>query len=172
MREIDVSGLSAWFGSKQVLRDINLGIEQGAATAIIGPSGCGKSTLIRCLNRMHEEVRSARVEGKVLFDGEDIYDQRVDPVVIRRRIGMVFQKPNPFPTMSILENTVAGLKLLGRLPKTDLQEQGEKALRGSRPLGGGQGPPGRFRRPSVWRPAAAVVYRASPRRRTRGAADG
>ena len=129
MREIDVSGLSAWFGSKQVLRDINLGIEQGAATAIIGPSGCGKSTLIRCLNRMHEEVRSARVEGKVLFDGEDIYDQRVDPVVIRRRIGMVFQKPNPFPTMSILENTVAGLKLLGRLPKTDLQEQGEKALR-------------------------------------------
>src|SRR5437868_6653098 len=129
VREIDVSGLSAWFGSKQVLHDINLGIERGAATAIIGPSGCGKSTLIRCLNRMHEEVRSARVEGKVLFDGEDIYDQRVDPVVIRRRIGMVFQKPNPFPTMSILENAVAGLKLLGRLPKAELQERGEDALR-------------------------------------------
>jgi phosphate transport system ATP-binding protein len=129
VRAIDVSGLSAWFGSKQVLRDINLGIEHGAATAIIGPSGCGKSTLIRCLNRMHEEVRGARVEGKVLFDGEDIYDARVDPVVIRRRIGMVFQKPNPFPTMSILENTVAGLKLLGRLPKDELQERGEKALR-------------------------------------------
>jgi phosphate transport system ATP-binding protein len=129
VREIDVSSLSAWFGSKQVLHDINLGIERSAATAIIGPSGCGKSTLIRCLNRMHEEVRGARVEGKVLFDGEDIYDPRVDPVVIRRRIGMVFQKPNPFPTMSILENTVAGLKLLGRLPKAELQERGEKALR-------------------------------------------
>jgi phosphate transport system ATP-binding protein len=129
VRAIDVSGLSAWFGSKQVLRDINLGIEHGAATAIIGPSGCGKSTLIRCLNRMHEEVRGARVEGKVLFDGEDIYDPRVDPVVIRRRIGMVFQKPNPFPTMSILENTVAGLKLLGRFPRDELQERGEKALR-------------------------------------------
>src|SRR3954464_4362154 len=126
---IDVSGLSAWFGSKQVLRDINLGIEHGSATAIIGPSGCGKSTLIRCLNRMHEEVRGARVEGKVLFDGEDIYDPRVDPVVIRRRIGMVFQKPNPFPTMSILENAVAGLKLLGRLPKAELQGRGEDALR-------------------------------------------
>ena len=129
MSAIDVSGLSAWFGSKQVLQDINLGIEQGSATAIIGPSGCGKSTLIRCLNRMHEEVRGARVEGKVLFDGEDIYDPRVDPVVIRRRIGMVFQKPNPFPTMSILENAVAGLKLLGRLPKADLHERGERALR-------------------------------------------
>jgi phosphate transport system ATP-binding protein len=129
VRAIDVSGLSAWFGSKQVLRDINLGIEHGAATAIIGPSGCGKSTLIRCLNRMHEEVRGARVEGKVLFDGEDIYDPRVDPVVIRRRIGMVFQKPNPFPTMSILENTVAGLKLLGRFPRDELQERGETALR-------------------------------------------
>ena len=129
MREIDVSGLSAWFGSKQVLRDINLGIERGSATAIIGPSGCGKSTLIRCLNRMHEEVRGAHVEGKVLFDGEDIYDPRVDPVVIRRRIGMVFQKPNPFPTMSILENAIAGLKLLGRLPKAVLQERGEQALR-------------------------------------------
>ena len=112
MREIDVSSLSAWFGSKQVLRDINLGIERGSATAIIGPSGCGKSTLIRCLNRMHEEVRGARVEGKVLFDGEDIYDPRVDPVVIRRRIGMVFQKPNPFPK-SIYENIVYGPRLNG-----------------------------------------------------------
>ena len=129
MREIDVSSLSAWFGSNQVLHDINLGIERSAATAIIGPSGCGKSTLIRCLNRMHEEVRGARVEGKVLFDGEDIYDPRIDPVVIRRRIGMVFQKPNPFPTMSILENAIAGLKLLGRLPKAELQERGENALR-------------------------------------------
>ena len=124
MTEIDVSSLSAWFGSKQVLHDINLGIERGAATAIIGPSGCGKSTLIRCLNRMHEEVRGARAEGKVMFDGEDIYDPRIDPVEVRRRIGMVFQKPNPFPTMSIFDNAVAGLRLLGRLPKAELGERG------------------------------------------------
>ena len=128
MTEIDVSSLSAWFGSKQVLHDINLGIERGAATAIIGPSGCGKSTLIRCLNRMHEEVRGARA-GEVMFDGEDIYDPRIDPVVIRRRIGMVFQKPNPFPTMSIFDNAVAGVRLLGRLPKAELERRGEKALR-------------------------------------------
>jgi phosphate transport system ATP-binding protein len=128
---MDVSDLNAWFGAKQVLHGVNLGIQEHAATAIIGPSGCGKSTLIRCLNRMHEEVRGARVEGKVLFDGDDIYDPRVDPVVIRRRIGMVFQKPNPFPTMSIFENAVAGLRLVGRIPKGELQERGERALRGA-----------------------------------------
>jgi phosphate transport system ATP-binding protein len=129
MNAIDVTDLNAWFGSNQVLHGVNLGVESHAATAIIGPSGCGKSTLIRCLNRMHEEIRAARAEGKVLFDGEDIYDPRVDPVVVRRRIGMVFQKPNPFPTMTILENTVAGLRLLGHVPKAELRERGERALR-------------------------------------------
>ena len=104
--------------------------EPKTVTAIIGPSGCGKSTLIRCMNRMHEEVQGARVEGKVLFDGHDIYGPDVDPVEVRRRIGMVFQRPNPFPTMSIFDNAVAGVRLgAGRISKADLQERAEQALR-------------------------------------------
>ncbi len=129
MRRVEVSGLSAWFGTEQVLHEVNMVAEPQKVTAIIGPSGCGKSTLIRCMNRMHEEVRGARVRGKVLFDGIDIYAPEVDPVEIRRRIGMVFQRPNPFPTMSILDNTVAGLKLAGRMPRAELLERAELALR-------------------------------------------
>jgi phosphate transport system ATP-binding protein len=128
VRKVEVSGLSAWFGSNQVLHDVNMVAEPGKVTAMIGPSGCGKSTLIRCLNRMHEEIRGARVEGKVLFDGTDIYSDDVDPVEVRHRIGMVFQRPNPFPTMSIIDNTVAGLKLNGRLPRKELHDRAEQAL--------------------------------------------
>jgi len=127
-RRIETSGLSAWFGVKQALKDINMVAEPQAVTAIIGPSGCGKSTFIRCLNRLHEEVRGARVSGKVLFDGRDIYAPEVDPVEIRRRIGMVFQRPNPFPTMSVLDNAVAGLRLGGGLSRSELRERGEQAL--------------------------------------------
>jgi phosphate transport system ATP-binding protein len=126
---VEVSGLSAWFGPKQVLHDINMVADPGKVTAMIGPSGCGKSTLIRCLNRMHEEVRGARIEGKVLFDGVDVYGPEIDPVEVRRRIGMVFQRPNPFPTMSILDNAVAGLRLAGRRPKAELADRAEAALR-------------------------------------------
>src|SRR5437762_2726469 len=108
-----VKDLNAWFGTLQVLRDIGLAIAPKAVTAIIGPSGCGKSTFIRCLNRMHEVVGGARVSGKVLLDGEDIYAPGVDPVQVRGRIGMVFQRPNPFPTMSIFDNVAAGLRLNG-----------------------------------------------------------
>ena len=129
MRRLEATGLSAWFGPKQVLRDVSLVAEPQKVTAIIGPSGCGKSTLVRCLNRMHEEVRGARVQGKVLFDGTDIYSPDVDPVEVRRRIGMVFQRPNPFPTMSIFDNTVAGLRLGNRLPKAEVSERAERALR-------------------------------------------
>jgi len=125
---LEASGLNAWFGAKQVLRDVYASADTGAVTAIIGPSGCGKSTLLRCLNRMHEEVRGARVSGKVLFDGQDIYASDTDPVEIRRRIGMVFQRANPFPTMSVLDNAVAGLKLGGRLPKSELHDRGQRAL--------------------------------------------
>ncbi len=103
--------LNAYFGQTRALHDININFADRQITAIIGPSGCGKSTLVRCLNRMHEVVPGARVEGTVELDGEDIYAPAVDPVAIRRRIGMVFQKPTPFPTMSIEENVVAGLKL-------------------------------------------------------------
>jgi phosphate transport system ATP-binding protein len=106
-------GLNAYFGSNHAVRDINLRINAKRVTAIIGPSGCGKSTLIRCLNRMHEVVPGTRVEGEVLLDGQDIYGPGVDPVDVRRRIGMVFQRPTPFPTMSIADNVAAGLKLNG-----------------------------------------------------------
>ncbi len=111
--KFEIEDLNAWFGTKHVLKNINMKIEENAVTAIIGPSGCGKTTFIRCLNRMHEITPGARASGKVLFNGLDIYGDGVDPVMIRRKIGMVFQKPNPFPMMSIYDNVAAGLKLNG-----------------------------------------------------------
>ena len=129
MRRLEVADLSAWFGPKQVLHRVNMTADPKAVTAIIGPSGCGKSTLIRCLNRMHEEVRGARVQGKVLFDGQDVYAPDTDPVELRRRSGMMFQRANPFPTMSVLDNAVAGLRVGSRLSRAELREYGERALR-------------------------------------------
>jgi phosphate transport system ATP-binding protein len=110
------------------LKDINVEAESQSVTAVIGPSGCGKSTFVRCLNRMHEEIRGARASGKVLFDGQNIYSPDIDPVEVRRRIGMVFQRPNPFPTMSVIDNAVAGLKLGSKLSRSQLRERGERAL--------------------------------------------
>jgi len=127
--KIEIQGLDAWFGKKHVLQDITMKIKENVVTAIIGPSGCGKTTLIRCLNRMHELTPGAKVAGKILLDGEDIYDENVDPVTIRRRIGMVFQKPNPFPMMSIYDNAAAGLKLNGVTDKHRLDEIVEKNLK-------------------------------------------
>lgn len=115
-------GLNAWFGQKQALKDINLPIKTNAVTAIIGPSGCGKSTFIRTLNRMHELTPNAKLTGQILLDGENIYDPNVDAVMIRRRVGMVFQKPNPFPTMSIYDNVAAGLRLTGATKGKNLDE--------------------------------------------------
>ena len=126
--KFDVQNLNAWFGSKHVLKNINMKIEEGAVTAIIGPSGCGKTTFIRCLNRMHEITPGARVSGRVLFNGIDIYGNGVDPVVIRRKIGMVFQKPNPFPMMSIYDNVAAGLKLNGVRDKKILDAAVRRSL--------------------------------------------
>jgi phosphate transport system ATP-binding protein len=114
--------LSAWFGVKQALKDINLTIRANSVTAIIGPSGCGKSTFIRCLNRMHELVPTAKMSGQVLLDGKNIYVNEVDPVLIRRKVGMVFQKPNPFPMMSIYDNVAAGLRLTGMKKGKSLDE--------------------------------------------------
>jgi phosphate transport system ATP-binding protein len=125
---VEVSGLNAWFGSNHVLHDVDMEARERTVTAMIGPSGCGKSTLIRCLNRMHEEISNARVTGKVLWNGHDIYGADSDPVEVRRRIGMVFQRANPFPTMSVLGNAVAGLKLGSKLSKGELRERGERAL--------------------------------------------
>lgn len=131
MREtkIEVRSVDAWFGDKRALRHINMGIDEKKVTAIIGPSGCGKSTFVRCINRMHETVPGAEVSGEILVDGKNIYDPKVDPVVIRRRIGMVFQKPVPFPTMSIYENVAAGLKLNGSAKRADLNQVVEATLR-------------------------------------------
>jgi phosphate transport system ATP-binding protein len=126
---IHTTGVNAWFGSVHVLKGIDLAMAPKAVTAIIGPSGCGKSTFIRCLNRMHEVVPEARVSGTVLVEGEDVYAAGVDPVQVRRRIGMVFQRPNPFPTMSVFDNVAAGLRLAGIRRRADLQEAVERALR-------------------------------------------
>jgi len=116
--KIRVEKLSAWYGPKLAIQDINLDLETHAVTGVIGPSGCGKSTLIRCLNRMHETIPKARVEGRVLLDDQDIYE--LPAVSVRRRIGMVFQKANPFPTMSIYDNVAAGLRLNGERNRVKL----------------------------------------------------
>ncbi|MBX6341628.1 MAG: phosphate ABC transporter ATP-binding protein [Thermomicrobiaceae bacterium] len=126
---ITVERLSAWFGRRQALREVDLVIPARRVTAIIGPSGCGKSTLLRCLNRMHEVVPGARVAGRVRLGGEDIYGRQVDPVEVRRRVGMVFQRPAPFPTMSIYDNVAAGLKLTRRVPRAALDAVVEESLR-------------------------------------------
>ncbi len=121
--------LRAWFGPLQALQGITLSIPDRHVTAIIGPSGCGKSTFVRCLNRMHEVVPGARVQGQVFLDGQDVYAPNVNPVRVRQRIGMVFQKPNPFPTMSIYENVAAGLQLNGFSNRRALDEIVERSLR-------------------------------------------
>jgi phosphate transport system ATP-binding protein len=126
---LSIDRLNAYYGSVLAVEDVTLAIPRHATTAIIGPSGCGKSTVLRCLNRMHVVVPHARASGRVLLEGQNIYDPGVDPVRVRRRIGMLFQRPNPFPTMSIFDNVVAGLKLNERRPRRDLEEIVEHALR-------------------------------------------
>jgi phosphate transport system ATP-binding protein len=129
-KRIDVSGLNVYYSAFLAVQDISMTIEPRSVTAFIGPSGCGKSTFLRTLNRMHEVIPGARVEGKVMLDDEDIYGGRVDPVNVRRTIGMVFQRPNPFPTMSIYDNVVAGLKLQGgSIKRAELDQVVERSLR-------------------------------------------
>ena len=125
----EVKNLSIWYGEKRAINDVTLDIASNAVTAIIGPSGCGKSTFIRCLNRMHELVPKTRIEGRVLLQGEDLYSKTVDPAIVRRRVGMVFQKSNPFPTMTIGENVIVGLRLNGVRNQKFLNERLEKSLR-------------------------------------------
>lgn len=129
--KLSIRNLEAWFGTKRALKGINLGIKENSITAFIGPSGCGKTTLIRCLNRMHEMTPGASAKGQVILDGMDMYDARVDPVTIKRRIGMVFQKPNPFPTMSIYDNVAAGLKLNGIKDKKLIDDIVRESLEGA-----------------------------------------
>ncbi len=128
-KRIDVKDLNLYYGKFHAVADVGLSVPPRSVTAFIGPSGCGKSTVLRSLNRMHEVIPGARVEGKVQLDGEDIYASSVDPVIVRRTIGMVFQRPNPFPTMSIRDNVVAGLRLSGVRDKKKLDDIAERALR-------------------------------------------
>ena len=131
VHKVSVKNLEAWFGTKQALKNINLDVKEKTVTAFIGPSGCGKTTLLRCLNRMHEMTPGASAKGHVIIDGIDIYDRNIDPVIIKRRIGMVFQKPNPFPTMSIHDNVAAGLKLNGIRDKQLIDEIVKESLEGA-----------------------------------------
>ncbi len=129
---IVVEHLHIYYGDFLAVEDVNMIIEPKSVTALIGPSGCGKSTVLRTLNRMHEVIAGAYAEGTVLLDGEDLYGSRVDPVAVRRKVGMVFQRPNPFPTMSIYDNVLAGKRLNSkRLKKADADDLVEKSLRGS-----------------------------------------
>jgi phosphate transport system ATP-binding protein len=128
-KRIETRNLSCFYGSHRAVEGVSLTIEPKSVTALIGPSGCGKSTYLRSLNRMHEVVPGGRIEGTVLLDDEDIYDKAADPVAVRRIIGMVFQKPNPFPTMSIYDNVAAGLRLAGVRRKSELDTAVERSLR-------------------------------------------
>jgi phosphate transport system ATP-binding protein len=125
---VTLEALNAHYGSNHAVKDVSTSFEATRVTAIIGPSGCGKSTMVRCVNRMHEEIPGARAEGKVLLDGVDLYDPRIDLVAVRRTIGMVFQKPNPFPTMSVFDNVAAGLRLTGT-PRDEIADRVPEALR-------------------------------------------
>ena len=131
-KRIDVQDLNVYYGDFLAVEGVNMEIEPRSITALIGPSGCGKSTFLRTLNRMHEVFPGARVEGKALLDGEDLYGAGVDPVLVRRHVGMVFQRPNPFPTMSIAENVLAGVRLNSKkISKSDADDIVEQSLRGA-----------------------------------------
>lgn len=130
-KRIDVKDLNVYYGKFKAVEDVTMAIEPRSVTAFIGPSGCGKSTFLRTLNRMHEVIPGGRVEGSVRLDDQDLYARDVDPVAVRRTVGMVFQRPNPFPTMSIFDNVAAGLRLNGMKNKTQLKEIVESSLQGA-----------------------------------------
>ena len=130
-QRIDVKDLNVYYGSFKAVEEVSLAVEPRTVTAFIGPSGCGKSTFLRTLNRMHEVIAGGRVEGTVALNGRDLYAKDVDPVAVRRTVGMVFQRPNPFPTMSIFDNVAAGMRLNGEKNKKVLAERVEKSLRGA-----------------------------------------
>jgi phosphate transport system ATP-binding protein len=129
--KLSISSLNAWFGNKLALKNINIDFKKNCTTALIGPSGCGKTTLLRCINRMHEMTPNASVKGKILLDDLDIYNKSSDPVIVKRRMGMVFQKPNPFPTMSIYDNVASGLKLNGLKNKSLIKDIVQESLEGA-----------------------------------------
>ena len=127
---VQLKGLNAYYGATHAVRGVSLDFSADRVTAIIGPSGCGKSTMVRCINRMHEEIPGARASGEVLLDDLDLYDSAIDVVAVRRAVGMVFQKPNPFPTMSVIDNVTAGLRLTGAA-RGEIEDRGREALVGA-----------------------------------------
>ena len=172
-KRIDVKDLNVYYSKFLAVEDVNINIDAKSVTAFIGPSGCGKSTFLRTLNRMHEVIPGARVEGEVLLDGDNLYGPGVDPVTVRSQIGMVFQRPNPFPTMSIRDNVLAGVKLNNqKMSKGEADALVERSLRGAnlwnevkdRLAKPGSGP--------VRRPAAAPLHRPGHRRGAPGDPDG
>ena len=130
-KSIDVSDVNIYYGDFKAVEGVSMTIPARSVTAFIGPSGCGKSTFLRSLNRMHEVIPGARVDGKIVIDGQDMYSPDVDPVAVRRQVGMVFQRPNPFPTMSIFDNVAAGLRLNGKYNKRRLSDIVERSLKGA-----------------------------------------
>jgi phosphate transport system ATP-binding protein len=130
-KRVEAVNVSAYYGSFRAIDNVTMTIEPKSVTALIGPSGCGKSTFLRSINRMHEVIPGAKVQGELLIDGQNVYDRDVDVTAVRRLIGMVFQRPNPFPTMSIFDNVIAGLRLNGVRKKSVLQDAAEKALKGA-----------------------------------------
>jgi len=129
--KLSIQSLNAWFGNKLALKNINIDFKENYVTALIGPSGCGKTTLLRCINRMHEMTPNASAKGNIILDGLNIYDKSSDPVIIKRRMGMVFQKPNPFPTMSIFDNVASGLRLNGIKDKFLIKNIVQESLEGA-----------------------------------------
>ena len=130
-KSIEVKDLNVYYGQFKAVADVGMSVKANSVVAFIGPSGCGKSTVLRTLNRMHEVIPGGRIEGRIELDGEDLYGRGVDPVAVRRTVGMVFQRPNPFPTMSIYDNVVAGLRLNGVKKKAVLDASVEKSLKGA-----------------------------------------
>ena len=152
----DVRDVAVFYGDHRAVTDITVSLARNQITALIGPSGCGKSTFIRCLNRMNDLIPSARVEGQVIYHDQNLYDDKIDPVQVRKRIGMVFQKPNPFPK-SIYDNIAFGPRVMGM--KGEMDEIVENALRARRAVGRRQGPDEDERVRHVRRPAAAALHR-------------
>ena len=161
--KVRAKDVSVFYGDKQALHSVSVDIPKNRVTAFIGPSGCGKSTFLRCINRMNDTIPIARVEGEITLDGADIHDPRIDVVELRARVGMVFQKPNPFPK-SIFENVAYGPRIHGMTRgKAELEALVTSSLKRARPLERGEGPPARARHRPLRRPAAAALHR--PRHR-------
>jgi len=170
---LDAVAVNAWYGKKLAIRDVSIAFGRNSITALMGPSGCGKTTFLRCLNRIHESAIGARSAGQVMLDGRDIYAPGTNPIVTRRRVGMVFQRPNPFPTMSILDNVTAGPRRTGLLKGArSLRESAEEATRESSVVRGGKGQARRAGVRAFRRAAATLVYRPGFGGETRGAVDG